>query len=198
MERPRTGGASSVAFSEVRSIASVASSSLDGSQLNALVARRSQLRAQLGVVETQLKQMPPSTAGGSSQYSGAPVFPRQMLASGPLPAPITRFQTPAREGAAGKAQQLLRAMEPARPQAVPAISASEDGLPGAMRPGNYAFWPKRLPGAAGASRRSRGAPAAAAAAGGGAGLGASIGRVPACATGGAAGAQPSLAPALRK
>lgn len=151
MDRPRTG--SSVAYSEIGSISS-ASQSCTGSQLNALVARRGALRAQLAAVEHQLTAMPPSTAA-SSLDGGRPrsVTAGRLGATGPMPAPITIHQTPAREATTGTMQ--VRAAHEKRPAvgyAPPASGTAEDALPGAMRPGRYAFWPKRLPGAAAARR----------------------------------------------
>ena len=154
MERPRTSA--SVNLSAVDSLSSAGSASLTGSQLNVLVARRSALRSQLAVVEQQLAACPPSTASGGGGGVAQPAGATRSLRSGPLRAPITVLQTPARDKSSG-ATQLKQAIEAKRPaHAVPAVAAVEESLPGAMRPGRYAFWPKRLP-----ASRPRGGGAAA-------------------------------------
>jgi len=161
MERPKTGmSASSVAYSAIGSMSS-ASQSATGSQLNALVARRSQLRAQLSAVEHQLATMPPSTAGSVATRSYAHAAPPAKFATGPLPAPITIYRNPPKDAADGNAV-LRAAAEQKRAAAIAASSGgTDDSLPGAMRPGRYAFWPKRLPGAsAHRSSMSRGGGAA--------------------------------------
>ena len=51
-----------------------------------------------------------------------------------------------------RSTQQPQSRPPAQPPPAMRGSGGEDSLPGAMQPGRYAFWPKRLPGAA--SRRS--------------------------------------------
>ena len=143
LQRPKTGA--SVAFSGISSLPSVAASSLDGSQLNALVARRSALRSQLAAVEQQLAVLPPSTAASASlppQQRPAPVPPR---AAGPIPVPTLASSGTLRTGPPEGVQPGPAYMQPGG-------GARGGGggppLPGAMLPGHYAFWPKHLPGAA--------------------------------------------------
>lgn len=136
---------------------SAASSSLDGSQLNALVARRAALRSQLVIVENQLATIPSTAASSSVSVSqAAPSGGGRLHAgrSGPLAAPITSHQHPPRGPGAAQAISMANAKGAAAAPAMSAMIRTEESLPGAMRPGRYAFWPKRLPGAQ--SRRGRG------------------------------------------
>lgn len=178
--RPSTSG--SVALSSVGSL-SVASintnNSATPSQLDALIQRRTALRSQMAIVEQQLAQCPPSTPSVAStqrsllrsngttprnSLAGFNLAPAIQAAEGALPmtlAPIpprdSRFggsvSLATRTG--GEAPKVQSSRTPAPPPAM--ISGGEDRLPGAMRPGRYAFWPKRLPGAAAASRRGNSA-----------------------------------------
>ena len=145
----------SVAF-DAMSSRSAASSSLNGSELNALVARRAALRSQLAPVEQQLAALP-STCASSTYSTGSPRVgggvPPRHVAAGPLPPPITMYQTSARSAAPAAKSAVTRALESKRGGG----GGVEARLPAAMQPGNYAFWPKRLPGAASSSRRARAA-----------------------------------------
>ena len=151
----------SVAF-DAMSSRSAASSSLNGSELNALVARRAALRSQLATVEQQLAALP-STCASSTYSTGSPRVgggvPPRHVAAGPLPPPITMYQTSARSAAPAAKSAVTRALESKRGGSGGG-GGVEARLPAAMQPGNYAFWPKRLPGAASSSRRARAAAAA--------------------------------------
>ena len=153
LERPKTQA--SLALSGAASISSAGASSLDGSKLNALVARRSALRSQLASVEQQLAVLPPSSAASAPRAQGADSARGNvsLRLTGPLPDPITKHQTPPRDASA-LAKQTVQ-LEPKRSAGFVAAASSraEESLPGAMLPGRYAFWPKRLP--SGASRQSR-------------------------------------------
>ena len=151
----------SVALSSVGSF-SVGSqaSSLSGSKLNALIERRSVLRAQMAIVENQLATMPPSTTpsvasrappsvahcreGGSSSVAQmpAPMGPAMSL-QGKLVIPSVPVQPIS-------IKTDIRRIPTQVPRSM--SSGFDETLPGAMRPGRYAFWPKRLPGAG--SRRA--------------------------------------------
>ena len=152
MDRPKTG--TSVALSSVDSMSvSSRNSSLNGSQLNALIQRRSQLRAQLGVVEGQLQALPPSTARTASSQS---ISGFVGAGHGPTPSVINGQQRAAERAAlpGNPAPTPMITVQPIdagsrvaamRPKQTPQPPDSADALPGAMRPGHYAFWPKRLP-----------------------------------------------------
>uniref|UniRef100_A0A7S2MRQ1 Uncharacterized protein n=1 Tax=Haptolina brevifila TaxID=156173 RepID=A0A7S2MRQ1_9EUKA len=155
-QRPKTG-ASVLSSIESMSIASRGSNeSLTGSQLNALVQRRSMLRQQMAVVENHLSQLPPPSTAASQSLSGFPpktaapplpscqITPVSGAGQGPSHGPV--IPVPARE--------LPGGLRPIQPRMTP-MASHEDTLPAAMRAGRYAFWPKRLPGA-NASRSSRG------------------------------------------
>ena len=141
-DRPRT--AASLSLSSVGSMSiSSKQSSLNGSQMNALVQRRSVLRTQMAMVEQQLAALPPSTAGSNAAAS-MPAAPA---------APIRLQSSPILSGAPRKGAPPRMVPVPPRESKVvvasvrtaPPPSSYEDALPGAMRPGRYAFWPKRLP-----------------------------------------------------
>jgi hypothetical protein len=151
MARPET--ASSVALSSIGSMSvSSGASSLSGGQLQALVQRRSILRTQLAQVEQHLAVLPPSTAGASTQPHGqachvsvGPSSSRaQPLTLVPPHTPLRTTQAavaprdPAGRGTAASRQQAAVRHAPTQ---------HEEALPGAMRTGYYAFWPKHLPGA---------------------------------------------------
>ena len=146
----------SVAF-DAMSSRSAASSSLNGSELNALVARRAALRSQLATVEQQLAALP-STCASSTYSTGSPRvgggIPPRHVAAGPLPPPITMYQTSARSAAPAAKSAVTRALESKRGGSGGG-GGVEARLPAAMQPGNYAFWPKHLPGAASCRLRSK-------------------------------------------
>ena len=142
----------SVACSSLDSMSvSSRASSLSAGQLNTLIDRRTAIRAQMATVEQQLATLPPST-GRSSQpslggMSAAPAAPS--APSAPLPPAATG---PALPKPSVPVPPIKPAGAPplAEPPPLPRSTAHELALPGAMRPGNYAFWPKRLPGASAA------------------------------------------------
>ena len=148
-EPERPGTSASIALSSIGSLASrTTASSASGSRLNELVHRRSQLRAQLQLVEQQLQHCPPSTAAGSvggahadARGGGGGGGPARSAAT-PSSHPRLR-PTPAREP---KAPNMPPVPPMTRAQ-LPPPSSADEALPGAMQPGRYAFWPKRLPGA---------------------------------------------------
>ena len=123
--------------------------SMTGSQINALIQQRSALRAQLSMVEQQLKEYPASSSGLPTR--GASRGPLAVMApslDGPLRAKINPVPPREPPGSHKLLQQKSGAL---RSPAAAGPLGGEPALPGAMQPGRYAFWPKRLPGAA--SRR---------------------------------------------
>jgi hypothetical protein len=118
-------------------------SSLSGGQLNALIQRRTALRSQMAAVEQILTALPPSTTAGSGSNNGAaapsiaatlPVTSVKLAAMPGKPAPPPFVPVPPRESTVVLA-----------PRANLPTPSYDDALPGAMRLGCYAFWPKRLP-----------------------------------------------------
>ena len=69
------------------------------------------------------------------------------MLSGPISAPMH----PVQPRAASSSESIKAAAALDFPPRRSAAASGEETLPGAMRAGHYAFWPKRLPGAA--SRR---------------------------------------------
>ena len=145
--RPQTGASvlSSVSSFSVSTRGS--GQSLTGSQLDALIQRRSQLQSQMAVVEQHLAALPPPQTAGSQSLGGmsstslAPQARAPTSVLDPLPARLPHgpvIPTPARE-----APGQVRPPIPSRMAPLP--SSHEQSLPAAMRDGRYAFWPKRLP-----------------------------------------------------
>lgn len=128
--RPKTGA--SLSFSSAASVS--AASSLSGGALDALVARRSQLRSQLAAVERELAVCPPRSSAPST-----PLQPYSSLRPIDKGMPPSLQPVPPRDSGA---KQLS-----SKHTAASTFSGAEDSLPGAMQAGRYAFWPKRLPGA---------------------------------------------------
>ena len=153
MDRPTTSQSQqSIALSGISSQSSAAASSLNGSQLNALVARRTALRAQLATVDQQLALLPPGTPMTNISASQWPQTPAPTTGgesaavnrTGPLPLPIAAMRNAPRDR--GGAQATSSVVSTAARSAATMPAGGEDSLPGALMPGRYAFYPKRLPG----------------------------------------------------
>ena len=155
MDGQRPGTSASARADDASSCSRHTDNSLTGSQIDALIQKRSALRAQLMFVEQQLHDCPPSSAGGGGALSRggsrattayAPIQTR----TGPLRAQVT--PVPPRQDAAlhstASNTKLAAAHAVHTTSRPPVHGFYETALPGAMQPGRYAFWPKRLPGAA--------------------------------------------------
>ena len=120
-------------------------SSLSGAAMDALVQRRSALRVQLATVENELAKCTPSTSAPpvyvAEPTAAAPTWTTSGKAFAPA-VPAQLMPVPPREGRKGASASRT----PPPPVSYSYSSAEEASLPGAMRPGRYAFWPKRLPG----------------------------------------------------
>ena len=153
-QRPTT--AASVACSSISSMS--CGSSCNGSELAALVQRRSQIRAQMHRVDSQLRQVqtPPMTASSSSSahpygagaYDGA--VPRAAPRHGSRPrcgaarhgCLLDETRPPTCSSNCGAKQPSCYSL-PAAALATPP-NPSQSHLPGALAEGRYAFWPKTL------------------------------------------------------
>ena len=155
--RPKTGSsvASSLSLSSLPTM-SVASS-CNGSQLNAIVQRRAQLRAQLAVVQAELGACPEMAMAPPRVCACGPG--RRATPSPSLPvAALRRTEISTTTHAAtqpGSCTDMYSRQRGTRPELSAAIppairtgassSMSAHRLPGALQDGRYAFWPKQLP-----------------------------------------------------
>ena len=97
-----------------------------------------------------------SVGGGTKSFAPPPAIEAakgaRPMALLPIPPRDPAAAAAAKGGAADPPQLQPRTSPPPPPPVIVRSGGGEESLPGAMRPGRYAFWPKRLPGAA--SRRS--------------------------------------------